>query len=278
MIDFMDLNIKTYWKKNGKKIFFLTIFLLFLIWLHYSVLSFSDVKNNSDFSTKGPSFWSNLYQSLPAYKQGFLTTLLLAIDGLFLGFLLAILLTMWKNYSEGIKRQKTCLIYLQKILTVICNFFMNFFKAIPIVIQALLFYSFLVNIPSFKGSLGPVIVGLIVIMLNTAFNLTEIMLNHIKFLDPGQIEAAHSLGMNQKQVFRYITLGQTFKRTIPSIWNQFIINLKETALFQIIGVVSLIFAAQRQVSITFDTITPYLLISLFYLMLVGITDLINQKN
>ncbi|WP_017193796.1 amino acid ABC transporter permease [Vaccinium witches'-broom phytoplasma] len=270
----MDLNIKTYWKKN----IFLTIFLLFLIWLHYSVLFFLDVKNNSDLSTKSPSFWSNLYQSLPAYKQGFLTTLLLAIDGLFLGFLLAILLTMWKNSSEGIKRQKTCLIYLQKILTVIFNFLMNFFKAIPIVIQALLFYSFLVNMPSFKGSLGPVIVGLIVIMLNTAFNLTEIMLNHIKFLDHGQIEAAYSLGMNQKQVFRYITLGQTFKRTIPSVWNQFIINLKETALFQIIGVVSLIFAAQRQVSITFDTITPYLLISLFYLMLVGMTDLINQKT
>ncbi len=270
----MDLNIKTYWKK----IFLGTIFLLFLLWLHYSVLSFSDVKNSSNSTTKDSSFWSNLYQSLPAYKQGFLTTLLLAIDGLFLGFLLAILLTMWKHSSEGIKKQNTCLFYLQKILTVIFNFLMNFFKAIPIVIQALLFYSLLVNIPSFKGSLGPVIVGLIVIMLNTAFNLTEIMLNHIKFLDPGQIEAAHSLGMKQKQVFRYITLEQTFKRTIPSIWNQLIINLKETALFQIIGVVSLIFAAQRQVSITFDTINPYLLISLFYLMLVGMTDLINQKT
>jgi ABC-type amino acid transport system permease subunit len=274
----MNLKIKTYCTKNKKKLLIITIFFFFLIWLHYYFLSVYNDKNSSEKKRiQNVCFWYNLWKSLPSYKKGFFTTLLLAIDGLFLGFLIAILLTMWKIYSEKIKKQNIYSIYMQKILVLIFHFLINFFKAIPIVIQALLFYSILVKIPYFKGDLGPVIVSLIVIILNTAFNLTAIMLNHIKFLDSGQIEAAYSLGMNQKQVFRYIILGQTFKKTIPYIWNQFIINLKETAIFQVIGVVSLIFAAQRQVSITFDTITPYLLISLFYLMLVGFTDLINKK-
>lgn len=103
---------------------------------------------------------------------------------------------------------------------------MNIFKAVPIAVQAFLFYNSLVYFYLFKGFTGVLYVALIVVLLNTAFNLTNIMLNHMKFLDKGQIEAGYALGMERKQFFRYIILEQTFKRKIPSFWNQLIINLK----------------------------------------------------
>lgn len=78
------------------------------------------------------------------------------------------------------------------------------------------------------------------VLLNTAFNLTNIMLNHIKFLVRGKIEDGYALRMERKQVFRYIILEQTFKRIIPSFRNQLIINLKETSLFSVIGMVNLL--------------------------------------
>ncbi|MFB5029807.1 MAG: hypothetical protein WJU30_00352 [Candidatus Phytoplasma pruni] len=78
------------------------------------------------------------------------------------------------------------------------------------------------------------------VLLNIAFNLTNIMLNHIKFLVRGKIEDGYVLRMERKQVFSYIILEQTFKRMIPSFWNQLIINLKENSLFSVIGMVNLL--------------------------------------
>ncbi len=66
------------------------------------------------------------------------------------------------------------------------------------------------------------------------------MLNYIKFLVRGKIEDGYALRMERKQVFRYIILEQTFKRIIPSFRNQLIINLKETSLFSVIGMVNLL--------------------------------------
>ncbi|BAD04579.1 ABC-type amino acid transport system, permease [Onion yellows phytoplasma OY-M] len=63
----------------------------------------------------------------------------------------------------------------------------------------------------------PFITTLLVISLNTIANLTNLFMHNIKMLDKGQIEAAYSLGMNQKQVFKYILFEQGLQRTKPFI-------------------------------------------------------------
>ncbi|NWN46065.1 ABC transporter permease subunit [Candidatus Phytoplasma pruni] len=231
-------------------------------------------KNNL---TKQNHFWSNLWRSLPSYKTGFMITLLIAMDGLFLGLLLALLLVLIKTTLDQSQSLHKMIVYSQKTFSFLIDFFMNIFKAVPITVQAFLFYNSLVYFDLFKGFTGVLYVALIVVLLNTAFNLTNIMLNHIKFLDKGQIEAGYALGMERKQVFRYIILEQTFKRTIPSFWNQLIINLKETSLFSVIGMVSLLWTAERNISITFDAITPFIVVSIIYIVLVSLTNFTSKK-
>ncbi|WP_152550820.1 ABC transporter permease subunit, partial ['Chrysanthemum coronarium' phytoplasma] len=124
----------------------------------------------------------------------------------------------------------------------------------------------------------PFITTLLVISLNTIANLTNLFMHNIKMLDKGQIEAAYSLGMNQKQVFKYILFEQGLQRTKPFIWQQFILNIKDTALFYVVGFMGFIWQADRNKVFDYDQITPYFIVSIIYLFLVRMTNYLDKKT
>ncbi|WP_341266385.1 ABC transporter permease subunit [Candidatus Phytoplasma fraxini] len=220
------------------------------------------------------SFWKNLL----TYEKGLYYSLLLAIYGLICGLPLALFCFKIQILSFYNSNCKLWYVILQKISSYIISGCINFCKAVPIIIQTLLIYNLLLKtqLNIFKSSLSSFYTALIIISLNTAFHLISIMVNHAKFLDKGQIEAAYALGMNQKQVFKYIIFEQTLKRIIPSLWSQFIMNFKETSLFAIIGLSSLLWSAERNAAITYNTITPFLIVSVIYLFLVCVINVLNQ--
>ncbi|MDV3205463.1 MAG: transporter substrate-binding domain-containing protein [Weeping tea tree witches'-broom phytoplasma] len=223
------------------------------------------------------SFMQKLTKIVQIYKNSFFVSLTLAIDSLLLGFMLALILVHIKVFCSNVSEKKFLLLS-KKILLIITTFCSNFAQAVPIAIQALLLYNILIKqIDLLKEPVGPFFISLFIILFNNAFNFMNIILHHIRFLDQGPIEAAYALGMNQKQVFKHIILEQALKRTSPSIWNQFIVNLKDTALFSIIGLTSLLWSAQRNIAITYDTITPFVIVSIIYLILVSITNIISHK-
>jgi ABC-type amino acid transport system permease subunit/ABC-type amino acid transport substrate-binding protein len=245
-------------------------------------------KNNEKFHKKGIENYKNIIELTKSkiiffktYYKSFLTSLLLAVDGLILGFLLSLLFLRIKLLSENQKEtyKNNLSFKIKKIFSIIIDILIYFLKAVPISIQVILIYNLLVlNFNFFKVNiLGSFYTALIIILLNNAAILTSVFKNNIKLLDKGQIEAAYSLGMKKKQVFTYIILRQVLKRSIPFVIDQVIINFKETALFSIIGLSSLLWTAQRHIALTNDTITPFLIISVIYLTLVTLTNYIGQK-
>ncbi|MFU7562758.1 ABC transporter permease subunit [Candidatus Phytoplasma citri] len=149
----------------------------------------------------------------------------------------------------------------------------------PIAVQALLFYCALSNFDIFKNNnYIPFITTLIFISLNTIASITTLMMHNMETLDKGQIEAAYSLGMNQKQVFKYILFEQGLRRTKPFISQQFILNIKDTALFSVVGFMGLIWQADRNKVFDYDQITPYFIVSIIYLFLVRMTNYLDKKT
>ncbi|MBP5835938.1 ABC transporter substrate-binding protein/permease [Candidatus Phytoplasma meliae] len=217
-----------------------------------------------------PTIWRKLL----TYEKGLYYSLLLSFYGLIVGFVLALLCLKLKTLSLVTGKQTR----MTKMLALLIDGIVCLFKSIPVILQTFLIYNLFIrtNIPLFKGNLGTFAVGLIIIVLNTGFNLAFIMINHAQFLDKEQTRAGHALGMNDKQVFKYIIFAQTLTRTVPSLWNQFIINIKDTALFSVIGLASLLWSAQRNASVNYDTITPFLVVSVFYLVLTFITSLLSR--
>ncbi|XXP77447.1 MAG: transporter substrate-binding domain-containing protein [Lettuce witches'-broom phytoplasma] len=215
------------------------------------------------------------------YYKSFLISLLLAVDGLLLGFILSLLFFKIKLLSANVAVESPAKksFKIKNIFSVLIDSLIYILKAVPISIQVILVYNLLVlNFNFFKVEpLGPFYTALIIILINNATILTSVFVNNMKLLDKGQIEAAYSLGMKKKQVFSYVILRQTLKRSMPFVWNQLIINFKETALFSIIGLSSLLWTAQRNIVLTNDTITPFVIVSVIYLTLNTLTNCIGKK-
>ncbi|WP_342386496.1 ABC transporter permease subunit [Candidatus Phytoplasma asteris] len=110
--------------------------------------------------------------------------------------------------------------------------------------------------------------ALFVITLNAGASLTMILMQNIKFVDKGQIEAAFSLGMTQRQTFYNIIFPQALKKSVPFVMTQFITNIKDCTFFAFIGLVEMGWIANRNMGITADVITPFVLLSIIYLVLI----------
>lgn len=99
--------------------------------------------------------------------------------------------------------------------------------------------------------------------LNYAAYFAEIYRGGILSIDPGQNEAATSLGMPRAMTFFRIVLPQTIKRIIPAVGNEVITLVKDTSLAFTIAVTEM-FTIARQLSSANTTMTPLIAAGVFY--------------
>lgn len=82
-----------------------------------------------------------------------------------------------------------------------------------------------------------------------AFNygayLAEVIRGGIESVDPGQIEAAHTLGLSRYQTARHIVLPQALRIMVPPLTNNYITLIQDTSFLQILGVTELSLRIQQ---------------------------------
>lgn len=120
---------------------------------------------------------------------------------------------------------------------------------------------------SFGIKFTPVESGAVTLIINSSAYLAEIFRAGIQGVDRGQAEAARSLGMGSGMTMRHIILPQALKSVLPAIGNEFITVIKESSIVSIIGVADLMYGAQKVSGITYDFLTPLLIIALIYLII-----------
>ncbi len=81
--------------------------------------------------------------------------------------------------------------------------------------------------------------------INTGAYMTEIVRGGILAVDKGQFEAATALGMTHNQTMRKIVLPQVVRNILPATGNEFVINIKDTSVLNVISVVELYFRKYR---------------------------------
>jgi putative lysine transport system permease protein len=91
------------------------------------------------------------------------------------------------------------------------------------------------------------------------------------------MEGARSLGFSENQTMFYIILPQAIKNALPAIGNEFIINLKDTAVLSVIGVMDLFRATQTATAANYRVVEGFFIAAMIYLMLTHITSLIIKK-
>jgi len=159
-----------------------------------------------------------------------------------------------------------------KIIKFLGAAYVEFVRGTPLMIQVMIIYfGFGVVYP-----LSALTAGIVAVTLNSGAYICEIIRSGLGSVDPGQTEAARSLGMSKKQAMRHIIFPQAVKNIWPSLGNEFITVIKESSIVSVIGVSELIFQSRVVRSISFQGIVPLFVTALIYFILTfSLTKILN---
>jgi len=201
------------------------------------------------------------------YLEGATFTLIIAITGTFIGLFVAMLIIIFR-IQEKDPRDNGMNVLLKKLSVFFSTSYVEFFRGTPMMVQAAIFYYGLAMI----GVRMPIIVaGIIVVSLNTAAYLTEVLRSGINAIDKGQMEAARAIGLSRAQAYRYIIFPQVIKNMVPAIGNELVVNIKDTAVLSVIGVSELFYMAKSVAGTHYRYTESFVLVALVYLIMVLIT-------
>ena len=106
--------------------------------------------------------------------------------------------------------------------------------------------------------------------------MAEIVRGGIISVDKGQMEGAYSVGMTHWQAMVQVVIPQVLRNILPSISNEFVINIKDTSVLNVIGVTELYYMAGVIKRINLQTFQVYTVICVMYFILTfSITQLLR---
>lgn len=106
---------------------------------------------------------------------------------------------------------------------------------------------------------------------------SEIIRAGIVSIEAGQVEAARALGMRKWQAMRRIILPQAFKRMIPPLMNQSILQLKNTSLISVLAVPDMVYQGQLIAHETYRPLEVYTVVALSYFIVLFPATLLVQR-
>ena len=199
------------------------------------------------------------------YLNGVGTTLLVTAIalciGVVLGMLVAVVRTAYDQQRPG--QGLTPGRVLLWPLNLVCRVYTTVIRGTPMMVQ-LMIMGFVI----FKSSRNLTMVGALTLGINSGAYVSEIVRGGLMSLDPGQMEAGRSLGLNYIQTMRYIIIPQAFKNVLPALANEFIVLLKETSVAGYAGVIDLTKGGEIIRGRTFEAFMPLIAVAAVYLVMV----------
>ena len=148
------------------------------------------------------------------------------------------------------------------------------FQGTPLLVQILAFFAVL---PQLGLSLSIVASGLLALGLNEGARMAEIVRAGLMSVDPGQREAALSIGLKRWQIFVLITLPQSVKVIIPPLGNNFNYMLKATSLLAAISFAELLRTSLQMAQFTTRPLEVYSAATIYYLAMSSLWDAIQRR-
>ena len=109
--------------------------------------------------------------------------------------------------------------------------------------------------------------AVLALALNSGAYNAEAIRAGILAVPRGQVHAAHSLGLNGGQTFRYIVFPQSLRIALPPLVNNIVSLLKDSSLAYVIGVVELSNIGNRIQAATFEPVPVFITVASIYLVL-----------
>lgn len=217
----------------------------------------------------------------PLFLQGTGNTLIIAISGTILGFLVGLLVAIVRTIpnkkpdrarlaalegsSPWLIPLKMARFIIVKVAKAIMAVYIEVFRGTPMIVQAMVIYygalQYLnINLPELGAAV-------FIITINTGAYMAEIVRGGIISVDKGQTEAAHSIGMTHWQTMITVVLPQAIRNIMPAIGNEFVVNIKDSSVLNVISVSELFFMGKSAAGTFYRYFEAYFIIALIYLVL-----------
>lgn len=216
--------------------------------------------------------WQRLFHPDHVFFRAMFTTVYMAVIAQVLGVLLGLLAALMRASRIAPLRW-------------LSGIYVLLFRGTPLLVQIYIVYygaNLLLGFTLIPNTLhlgfasidGAIVAGILALGINEGAYMREIIRAGIDSIDPGQMEAAKSLGMRYRMSMRRIILPQAARVIVPPLGNEFNNMLKTTSLVYAIGVYEMFSDAEIHYSNTFK-FEMFLAVAVWYLILTGIWSVIQ---
>lgn len=212
-------------------------------------------------------FFKEVIEILLEYKgyflQGIGYTMLIALVGTLIGLVIGLITGIIRTIP---KAKNPVVGVILKIVNAIISVYVEIFRGTPMMVQSMVIfwgYAFMND-----GVTLPLIpAGIFIVSINTGAYMAEIVRGGIISIDKGQFEGAYSVGMNHWQTMINVIVPQTMRNILPAISNEFVINIKDTSVLNVIGVTELYFFTAKISKMTWSIFETYMVACVIYFIL-----------
>ncbi len=211
--------------------------------------------------------WNILVNNWPLFVHGIRNTILFALVGTVCGLLLGLVIggiravEINANDAPAVRLLKRCGLLVTRL-------YIWIFRGTPMMVQAVFLYYLLKPVLNWDSQTA----GLVIISINTAAYMAEIIRAGIQSVDPGQMEASRSIGMTFTQSLLYVILPQAIRNSFPSIGNQLIVNIKDSSMLNVLSITELFFQTSSIAGSNYRYIETYLISAVIYLLLTSLSS------
>ncbi|TPI58172.1 amino acid ABC transporter permease [Mesorhizobium sp. B3-1-7] len=208
------------------------------------------------------------YLSATTVLTGLGWTLGLTIASMTIGVILGIIAALMRQSANP-------------VLATIAAIYIWLFRGVPLLVQLIFWYNLAALYPAisiglpFAEPIGtiptndiitPLVAALLGLGLNEGAYMAEIVRSGLLSVDPGQREAAQSLGMSPAHTLRRIIIPQALRIIVPPTGNEVIGMLKATSLVSVLSISDLLYSVQGIYGRTLQTIPLLIVASIWYLV------------
>ena len=203
-----------------------------------------------------------LKDNWPQFLRGAGLTLIISITGTIAGLIIGLLIGVYRTAPTA---KNKALALLQTLFGWFLNVYIEIFRGTPMIVQSMVIYYGTAQ--AFGVSIDRTIAAIFIVSINTGAYMSEIVRGGIFAVDRGQFEAATALGMTHNQTMRKVVLPQVVRNILPATGNEFVINIKDTSVLNVISVVELYFSGNTIATQTYQYFQTFTIIAVIYFVL-----------
>ena len=193
-----------------------------------------------------------IWDALPLLMQGLQLTLIISLSGLLGGLIIGLLAGTCRALGGAISKMVSLV-------------FVELIRGTPIMVQVMFIYVALPMVVPVR--IDPVPAAIITIVINSGAYIAEITRGAILSINKGFKEASLAMGLSPRSTLWHVIMPLAFRRMIPALGNQWIISIKDTSLFIVIGVAELTRQGQEIIAGNFRALEVWTAVAMIYLFL-----------